>query len=370
MPDAVVDQRFMAAAIRLAYRHIGLTNENPSVGTVLVAQDRKTIIGHGVTAIGGRPHAEPQALVMAGSQAQGATAYVTLEPCSHFGKTPPCANALVKAGIKRVVIALLDPDDRVAGRGVSILQAAGIDVTTGVLAQSAYESLSAYMTKKLQQRPEVTLKLAISADNAIGIEKKGNVAISNAISHSISFGLRACHDAILVGVSTILVDDPFLTCRLPGLSARSPIRIVLDRNLRTPLNSNIVTTAGEMPTWIICDHDLPKNAAHAFRKRGVDIISLGTKHGQFLPQDILQLLFERNVASVLIEGGTRTADDFLNHDCVDKLSLFNCPINLGPDGVAAPDMKHYLSKFKQTSAATFGSDQYSEWRRDGKCSPV
>jgi diaminohydroxyphosphoribosylaminopyrimidine deaminase/5-amino-6-(5-phosphoribosylamino)uracil reductase len=242
------DRRYMAAAIRLSRRHTGLTSTNPSVGCVIVKDG--VVVGSAVTARGGRPHAETQALAIAGEAARGATAYVTLEPCSHWGKTPPCANALVAAGVSRVVVCLTDPDPRVSGRGLAILREAGIEVVSGVLEEEGRQALEAYLMRQMKGRPHVTLKLAVSADGMIGRKGAGQVAITGPISRAQVHALRAEMDAILVGIGTALADDPELTVRLPGLEDRSPVRIVLDRHLRLPLTSKLVRTAGDVPVMV------------------------------------------------------------------------------------------------------------------------
>ncbi len=238
------DERFMARAIEVSRRHTGLTDTNPSVGCVLVKHGE--IIAEAVTAIGGRPHAERQALEIAGEAARGSTAYVTLEPCSHFGKTPPCANALVDFGVARVVVAVDDPDERVSGRGYQILRDAGIEVETGLMRAEGQRVLAGYLTRKVKNRPHVILKLAVSADGMIGRVGEGQVAITGPESRQAVHELRARCDAILVGIGTAIADDPELTVRIAGLEHRSPLRIVLDRRLELPLDSKLVRTAGDV----------------------------------------------------------------------------------------------------------------------------
>ena len=206
------DQRYMAAAIRLARRNEGLTGTNPSVACVLVREGDKGshIVGSGVTALGGRPHAEPLALAEAGDLARGATAYVTLEPCAHHGKTPPCARTLIDAGVARVVTAVIDPDERVNSLGHKMLVDAGIEVSAGCLAKEAAEGLAAYLNRKINNRAYVTLKLALSADGFIGIRDRGQVAITGPLARSQTHLLRARHHAIMVGAGTIIGDDPEL----------------------------------------------------------------------------------------------------------------------------------------------------------------
>ncbi|MGO4483091.1 bifunctional diaminohydroxyphosphoribosylaminopyrimidine deaminase/5-amino-6-(5-phosphoribosylamino)uracil reductase RibD [Rhizobium pisi] len=255
------DQRFMAAAIRLSRWHTGRTATNPSVGCVIVRDG--VIVGRAVTALGGRPHAEPQALAEAGELARGAAAYVTLEPCSHHGKTPPCAEALIAYGVSRVVISVTDPDIRVSGRGISMLRDAGIEVTTGVLEEEGRRSLAGYLTRQTKNRPYVTLKLAVSADSMIGREGAGQVAITGPQARAQVQALRAETDAILVGIGTAIADDPLLTVRTPGLEAQSPIRIVLDPFLALPLTSKLVETAREVPVIVVACEEVSPLAADA-----------------------------------------------------------------------------------------------------------
>ncbi|EJT07223.1 bifunctional diaminohydroxyphosphoribosylaminopyrimidine deaminase/5-amino-6-(5-phosphoribosylamino)uracil reductase RibD [Rhizobium sp. CCGE 510] len=255
------DEGFMAAAIRLSRRHLGRTATNPSVGCLIVRDG--VVVGQAVTAVGGRPHAETQALAEAGALARGATAYVTLEPCSHHGKTPPCAEALISYGVVRVVISVTDPDPRVSGRGIAMLREAGIEVDAGVLEAEGQRSLAGYLTRQTKNRPYVTLKLAVSADGMIGRQGAGQVAITGPEARAEVQALRAEIDAILVGIGTALSDDPLLTVRTPGLEAQSPIRIVLDPSLVLPLTSKLVATAREVPVIVVASEEVSPLAADA-----------------------------------------------------------------------------------------------------------
>ncbi|MEI1250897.1 bifunctional diaminohydroxyphosphoribosylaminopyrimidine deaminase/5-amino-6-(5-phosphoribosylamino)uracil reductase RibD [Rhizobium aouanii] len=248
------DERFMAAAIRLSRWHLGRTATNPSVGCLIVKDG--VIVGRAVTAVGGRPHAETQALAEAGALARGATAYVTLEPCSHHGKTPPCSEALIAYGVARVVISVTDPDPRVSGRGIAMLREAGIEVDTGVLEAEGRHSLAAYLTRQSKNRPYVTLKLAVSADGMIGREGEGQVAITGPEARAQVQALRVETDAILVGIGTAIADDPLLTVRASGLESQSPIRIVLDPFLALPLTSKLVMTAREVPVIVVASEEV------------------------------------------------------------------------------------------------------------------
>ncbi|NKK99020.1 bifunctional diaminohydroxyphosphoribosylaminopyrimidine deaminase/5-amino-6-(5-phosphoribosylamino)uracil reductase RibD [Rhizobium leguminosarum] len=248
------DERFMAAAIRLSRWHLGRTATNPSVGCLIVRDG--VIVGRAVTALGGRPHAETQALAEAGVLARGATAYVTLEPCSHHGKTPPCSEALIAYGVARVVISVTDPDRRVSGRGIAMLREAGIEVDAGALEAEGRQSLAAYLTRQTKNRPYVTLKLAVSADGMIGRAGEGQVAITGPQARAQVQALRAETDAILVGIGTAIADDPLLTVRTPSLEPQSPIRIVLDPSLALPLTGKLVETAREVPVIVVASEEV------------------------------------------------------------------------------------------------------------------
>ncbi|KEG20130.1 bifunctional diaminohydroxyphosphoribosylaminopyrimidine deaminase/5-amino-6-(5-phosphoribosylamino)uracil reductase RibD [Bartonella bacilliformis] len=365
------DYRFMAAAIRLAERHVGLTNENPSVGALIVRSDGigPFIVGYGVTALHGRPHAEVQALQMAGPLSKGATAYITLEPCVHYGETSPCVDSLIDAGIARVVIALIDPDERVCGRSIALLQAAGIEVVKGILKKESSEVLSAYLCAKKLKRCEVTLKMAISADNGIGKKGQRGIKISGAASHTYTHILRARHNAIMVGIGTILADDPQLTCRLQELEMRSPIRVILDKDLRIPLDAQVIQTATQVPTWVICS-DTPSNQRKKMKleQYGVCVHSIEISNNFMQPLSILQLLCQLGINSVLLEGGAETGEKFLNAGYVDHLICFYVSIILGEDRIKAPYFENYLSEFNEIETKMLENDRLCRWRRKVLCS--
>src|SRR6202161_1957840 len=246
----------MDLALSLGRRGLGRTWPNPAVGAVIVKDG--VIVGRGWTQAGGRPHAEIEALRRAGKAARGATLYVTLEPCSHYGKSPPCADAVITAGITRVVSALEDPNPEVAGKGHARLRAAGIVVEVGVGAEEARRDHAGHIRRMRDGRPHVMLKLAISADGKAGAAGRKPVAITGEAVRERVHLLRAHSDAIMAGIGTVLADDPMLTCRLPGMAKDSPVRIVLDRALRLPLGSRLVRTARETPVWLIADEQAPR----------------------------------------------------------------------------------------------------------------
>ena len=361
-----LDRRFLDAALRYGRRHLGRTGTNPSVATLIVRDDGDgpVVVGRGVTAIGGRPHAEAFALDQAGEAARGATAYVTLEPCAHHGRTPPCAEALVAAGVARVVAAISDPDERVAGRGYAILRQAGIDVLADRAPRQARPVLGAYLTRSLKKRAQVTLKLAVSADGMIGRRGAGQVAITGPVARAQSHLMRAEHDAILVGIGTVLEDDPELTCRLPGIEDRSPRRIVLDSEARLPLSSRLVQTAMRAPVHVATAE--PQSAAAlALAQKGVRVIASEAYQGRIALPELLEDLAAIGVASVLVEGGADVAAAFMAEDLVDRLALFASDVLVGSEGVASPVRPDRLPDgFVVTRRADYGGDRFVALERE------
>ncbi|ABS15241.1 bifunctional diaminohydroxyphosphoribosylaminopyrimidine deaminase/5-amino-6-(5-phosphoribosylamino)uracil reductase RibD [Brucella anthropi] len=357
------DVRFMEATIRYARRHKGLTGTNPSVGTIIVKDG--VIVGRGVTAIGGRPHAEPQALADAGEVARGATAYVTLEPCAHHGRTPPCAEALVRAGVARVVVAATDPDERVSGRGFAILREAGIEVVPGILAEQAADDLAGYLNRSAKKRPEVILKLALSADGMIGRRGEGQLAITGPVARAQSHILRAQTDIILIGIETALADDPVLNCRLPGLEQRSPVRVVLDSGLRLPLSSKLVQTADAQPLWIACGEEALPERRYELQAAGCRILATEAYDCRIALPELMDDLAAQGISSVLVEGGAGVAKSFLDEGLVDRLAIFRSPVEIGSElGVAVDGLEtHIADKFKILRQARYGDDAYTEYVR-------
>ncbi|MGB3349132.1 MAG: bifunctional diaminohydroxyphosphoribosylaminopyrimidine deaminase/5-amino-6-(5-phosphoribosylamino)uracil reductase RibD [Brucella anthropi] len=355
------DVRFMEATIRYARRHKGLTGTNPSVGTIIVKDG--VIVGRGVTAIGGRPHAEPQALADAGEAARGATAYVTLEPCAHHGRTPPCAEALVRAGVARVVIAATDPDERVSGRGFAILREAGIEVVPGILAEQAADDLAGYLNRSAKKRPEVILKLALSADGMIGRRGEGQLAITGPVARAQSHILRAQTDIILIGIETALADDPVLNCRLPGLEQRSPVRVVLDSGLRLPLSSKLVQTADAQPLWVACGEEALPERCYELQAAGCRILATEAYDCRIALPELMDDLAAQGISSVLVEGGAGVAKSFLDEGLVDRLAIFRSPVEIGSEfGVAVDGLEtHIADKFKILRQARYGDDAYAEY---------
>lgn len=329
------DQRFMQLALTLGRRGQGRTWPNPAVGAVVVNDG--IIVGRGWTQPGGRPHAEPVALAQAGEAARGATLYVTLEPCSHVGKSPPCADAVIAAGIKRVVSAIEDPNPEVAGQGHARLRAAGIAVDIGVCALEAARDHAGHFARVRDHRPHVILKLAVSADDKIAAAGRQRIAISGETAKARMHLLRAQSDAILVGIGTVLADDPLLTCRLPGMESRSPVRVVLDRALRIQGNSRLVRSARATPLWVMTSNLAEAPAATILGAAGAEVIRLDTtampRSGLDL-RAVLQALAEKGITRLLVEGGARVASSFVSAGLVDEFWLLRGPDTIGADGVA------------------------------------
>lgn len=358
------DNRFMAAAIRYARRHLGLTATNPSVATLIVRSDNgaNRIIGRGITAEGGRPHAETMALAQAGEGARGATAYVTLEPCAHHGRTPPCATALIAAGVTRVVGAAADPDPRVAGRGYRMLRDAGVDVIEDVLAEQASDLMAGYLIRSVGKRPEVTLKLALSKDGKIGRQGEGQVLITGAVSNAQVHLMRAQADAILVGANTVLSDDPALTCRLPGLATRSPVRIILDGTIRLPKTSELACSAREHPVIIAADSAADPERKRDLLQMGVGFIATERHDGRFALPELLEDLAGQGIMTLVIEGGGATAQLFLDEGLVDRIVLFEGIQDIGQHGIPSPVTPGNIpSGFALVRDSRFGDDRCREW---------
>jgi diaminohydroxyphosphoribosylaminopyrimidine deaminase / 5-amino-6-(5-phosphoribosylamino)uracil reductase len=331
------DQRFMALALALGRRGQGRTWPNPAVGAVVVRDG--VIVGRGWTQPGGRPHAEPEALSRAGEAARGATLYVTLEPCSHLGKSPPCADAIIAAGIARVVSAIEDPNPEVAGQGHAKLRAAGITVDIGLAATEAAHDHAGHFRRIRDKRPHVILKLAVSSDDKIGAAGRKPIAISGEAAKARVHLLRAQSDAILVGIGTVLADDPLLTCRLPGMEARSPVRVVLDRSLRVPGASRLIHSARETPLWVMTSNVSEAPAAMKLGAAGAQVIRVATTSTPprlDLP-GVLHALAGKGITRLLVEGGARVASSFVASGLVDEVWLLRGAEAVGADGVAALD---------------------------------
>ena len=333
--DSALDRRFMALALGLAERGLGTVWPNPAVGCVLVKDGR--IVGRGWTQPGGRPHAETEALARAGNAAHGATCYTTLEPCAHHGQTGPCADALVQARIARAVVAVKDPDPRVAGRGNARLEAAGIEVTVGCMEAEARALNAGFLSRVETGRPLVTLKLASTLDGRIATHTGDSRWITGPQARARAHLLRARHDAVMVGAASALADDPALTCRLPGMADASPVRVVIDGAARLPAGHALIAGAGEHTTWIVSTEALGRDGRHAdWRERGVEVMEVAPEaDGRPALLPALEAMAARGLTRVLVEGGGRLAASLLGASLVDRIEWFRAPGAIGGDGVPA-----------------------------------
>ena len=322
----------MAHALRLAARGLGRTWPNPAVGCVIVKDG--VILGRGWTQPGGRPHAETMALAQAGAAARGATAYVTLEPCAHHGKTPPCANALIAAGVATVVSALTDPDPRVAGKGHAMLRAAGIAVRENLLQPEAARANAGFLKRVTQGLPFVTLKLATTLDGRIATASGESRWITGGAARRSVHALRLNHDAVMVGSGTACADDPDLTVRDLG-AQHQPVRIVLDSRLRHSPNSRLGKTAHTSPVWLLHGPDAPAAARLAWAETGATLIETRCTDGQLDATAALQALAARGLTRVLSEGGGTLAASLIRAKLVDDLALYQGGKLIGGDGQAS-----------------------------------
>jgi diaminohydroxyphosphoribosylaminopyrimidine deaminase/5-amino-6-(5-phosphoribosylamino)uracil reductase len=360
------DLRMMRAALALARRGLGIVWPNPAVGCVIVDQGR--VVGRGWTQPGGRPHGETEALARAGEAARGATAYVSLEPCCHWGRTPPCSDALVAAGIRRVVIALEDPDPRVAGEGVRRLRAAGLDVETGLCAAEAAEINTGFFCRIQNGRPLVTLKLATSIDGRIATAQGESQWITGPPARQRAHALRAAHDAIMVGTGTVLADDPQLTCRLPGLGHLSPVRVVVDRHLRIPPTSQLISTARMVPTWVLTLPTADPDRREAVMRAGATMIDIDpAPGGKGSLAAALAALGERGITRLLVEGGGVLAAALVSARLVDRLVCVHAPLLIGGNGIPAVaafglELLKDAPRFERVAAETVGDDVLTAFR--------
>lgn len=361
------DPSHMRAALALAARGLGNVWPNPSVGCVIVRDGR--VVGRGWTQPGGRPHAETEALKRAGTAARGATAYVTLEPCCHWGRTPPCTDALTAAGVARVVVALRDPDPRVDGAGLEKLRAAGITVEEGLCAAEAAALNAGFIKRVRQGLPMVTLKLATTLDGRIATATKESRWITGPEARRAAHALRARHDAILVGSGTVLDDDPDLTCRLPGGVPVPPLRVVADARLRIPPTARLVRTARQVPTLVATVPGHPQAMLAPLREAGVEILELEAGPGGLAMRGILGALAARGVTRVLAEGGSGIAAALIREGLADGLAWFHAPGVIGGDGIPAayalplPDLAS-MPRFRRIASRPVGPDWLTEFEAE------
>jgi diaminohydroxyphosphoribosylaminopyrimidine deaminase / 5-amino-6-(5-phosphoribosylamino)uracil reductase len=357
----------MRAALALARRSLGRTWPNPAVGCVIVRDGR--VIARGRTQDGGRPHGEADAIAHATESLKGATAYVTLEPCSHLGKSPPCAEALIAAGVAKVVSAMEDPYPEVNGRGHAMLRAAGIVVEVGEGAREAAEINAGFLLRVKEGRPLFHLKLATSLDGHSALANGQSKWITGAAARADGQRLRATHDAILIGVNTAEADDPELTCRLPGLERYSPVRIVVDSKARLSSSSKLAASARTTPVWLLCTAAAPKAARDVLVAKGVEIVEVdASEQGRVDIAAAAQALGKRGLTSVVVEGGAAIAASFLTAGLVDRLSIYRAGILMGADsrsavgalGLAGLD---FAPRFALVSSRIVGDDTLETWRR-------
>lgn len=359
------DTRFMALALSLGRRGMGNCWPNPAVGCVIVAKGR--IVGRGWTRPGGRPHAETVALAQAGTAARGATVFVSLEPCAHHGQTPPCSEALIAAGVVRVVAPLQDSDPRVAGQGFEQLRRAGIVVTTGVLAQEAARDHAGFLRRTELGRPVVTLKLASSLDGRIATATGQSKWITGAQARRAVHALRARHDAVMVGAGTARADDPSLTVRDLGI-VRQPVRVVVSRHLDLPLLGQLARSAKDLPLWLCHGPTADVERIHAWEGLGARLLPCAVRSGQVDAGDVLRQLGQAGLTRVLCEGGSALAASLLAADLVDDLAVFTAGLAIGAEGLPAIgalglDRLDQALRFRLTEARPVGTDALQIWSR-------
>lgn len=354
-----IDQRFMALALRMGRRGQGQVWPNPAVGCVIVNDGR--IVGRGATMVGGRPHAEVAALAQAGPGAAGADVYVTLEPCSHHGQTPPCAQALINAKVSRVIVACGDPDPRVNGAGIAMLRAAGLTVTTGVKQAEATYDHSGFFSRITRKRPFVTLKLAVTLDGKIATSSGESQWITGPNARLMVHTMRARHDAVMIGAGTMRADNPQLTVRGLG-QRRQPVRVVVSNDLNLPITAQMMRTTVNAPVWL-CHGPAD---ADEFVRQGAVSLSCSMKDSRLDMRAVLQSLAEQGLTRVFCEGGGGLAASLLRNRLVDRLEVFQAGKIIGGDGtaaVASMGLKHLIdaAQFRVVATRQIGGDVLTSW---------
>ncbi|MBI1201765.1 MAG: bifunctional diaminohydroxyphosphoribosylaminopyrimidine deaminase/5-amino-6-(5-phosphoribosylamino)uracil reductase RibD [Rhodopseudomonas sp.] len=358
------DIRFMKLALALGRRGLGNTWPNPAVGAVIVKDG--VIVGRGYTQPGGRPHAEAEALQQAKRFAKGATLYCTLEPCSHEGKTPPCADAIIKAGIVRVVSAIEDPNPEVAGQGHARLRERGIAVDVGLCAEEAALAHAGHFARIRQSRPHVTLKLAVSKDGKAGLAGRKQVAITEVGANERVYMMRAQNDAILVGIGTVLSDNPQLTSRLPGLFERSPIRIVLDARLVVPVSLSVVSTVKDTPTWVFTSRASSEMAEEILVDKGCKVFRVADTDGKLDLAEVLRVLADQGITRLMVEGGPTVAASFVGADLVDEAVVLHGERTVGETGIGPLEgmsLDDLTVMLKSRGSETIGPDRIEYYQR-------
>lgn len=357
------DVRYMALALALGRRGLGNTWPNPAVGAVIVKDG--IILARGWTQPGGRPHAEIEALRGAKKLAQGATLYVTLEPCSHQGKSGPCADAIIRAGVARVVSAMEDPNPEVAGQGYERLRARGIAVEAGLGAEEARRAHTGHITRMQKGRPHVLLKLALSADGKAGLPGRKRVTLSGEAARQRVFQMRAQSDAILVGIGTVLADNPHLTCRLPGMHERSPVRVVLDSQLRLPLSTSVIATVGETPTWVMTSGNPSAIAEDILRQKGAQVFRVAERNGQLDLADVMKVLAEQGITRLMVEGGPKVAASMVAGDLIDEAVLVRADKSIGGgiDALEGMPLDALTGRLQARGSERLGTDTLEAYER-------
>lgn len=367
-----LDCAFVQASIRLGMSRVGGTAPNPSVGALIVRYDADglaTVVGRGVTADGGRPHGEVVALREAGEAARGATCYVSLEPCAHHGRTPPCVDALVRAGIARVVIAMRDPDPRVSGKGAAFLRQAGIHVIDDAAVLPARLANLGHVTKVSKKRPALTLKLALSRDGMIGREGEGFVPVTGELSRRAAHAMRARADVVMTGIGTVLADDPDLTCRLPGMAGWSPMRVILDTDARTPVTARIFEKIRAVPVRIYAGEGADPRKIALLKAAGAEVFLVAREDGGICLRAAMHDLAARGATNVMVEGGARLAGRILKEGLADRAAIFEGAYEIGAKGIpalssgaAVDDLLRVNGLFK-SERAFYGEDALTIWER-------
>lgn len=364
MSSCSADVRWMRLALHLGARGLGTTWPNPSVGCVIVNDNH--VVGRGWTQPGGRPHAERMALDQAQTAAQGATAYVTLEPCAHIGQTTPCADALIERGIARVVAALQDPDPRVSGQGFRKLEKAGVKITTPFMATEARTTHIGFLKRITENRPMVTLKLAGSIDGKIATQTGESQWITGPEARHYVHYLRATHDAVMIGKGTSVADNPDLTVRLAGLKNRSPVRIVIDSHLSTPANNQLGRSAYDVPVWLCHGPKAQKESIKQWENTGATVLHCNVNGNLISIKEALTQIAEKGITRLLCEGGGKLGASLIKAGCVDRLIVFSAGLTVGNEGIENLGALHVrqlskTAKFQIVSHRQIGNDLMSEW---------
>lgn len=356
----------MASALELGRRGLGNSWPNPAVGCIVTKRGR--VVGRGWTSPGGRPHAEVNALAEAGSAAEASTVYVTLEPCAHFGHTPPCVDALISSRVARVVIAIEDPDPRTAGKGIARLKGAGIEVSLGVGREQATRDHEGFLSLILRRRPHLTLKLASSLDGRIATATGESRWITHPPARRLVHRMRAEHDAVLIGAGTARLDDPMLDVRNLGVVPRQPVRIVASRRLDLPLESRLGASARQQPVWLCCGEDADEEKKAAWREKGAEVVEIPLGRDRHLqPVQMLEELGQRGITRVFCEGGGALAASLLSAHAVDMLVTFSAGVGLGAEaqpsiGALGVDILADAPRFDLEKVSAIGPDTVAHWR--------